>query len=237
MRRAGYVVAGLCVMIACAEQTPVTDGDAGKPIGKDAGQPPITDANAGDGSFACDPMAAAGSFFELSSPDLGQTRVVSMCEFRGDVILVVNTASYCGYTPEYAPLEAVYEKYAPQRFTILGFPCNQFGGQEPGEDSDISTFCTEKYGITFPMFTKSNVNPPDENPIYTWLKSHAAASIDAGGDITWNFNKFLLSRTGDVVARYDSPVEPDSVEVTTAIEAELAKPIPQFRGRAKRARR
>ena len=219
----------LGVAAGCTSSAPEnTTSDAGSTLPhKDAGLPPITDAS-DDGAFACDPMAAAGSFFELSSENLGETENVSMCQFRGDVILVVNTASLCGYTPEYTPLEAIYEKYEAQGFTILGFPCDQFGDQEPGDDEEISQFCTEQYGITFPMFTKSDVNAPDENPIYTWLKSHAASSIDAGGDITWNFNKFLLSRAGDVVARYDSPVEPDSTEVTSAIEAELAKPVPQF---------
>jgi glutathione peroxidase len=215
------------VAIACSDSTtPLNTPDAGE-HGKEAGNVGITDAGT-DGAFACFPPAGPSTFFALSSPDLGQSRVVSMCEFRGDVILVVNTASLCGYTPEYAPLEAVYTKYASLGFTILGFPCNQFGGQEPGEDSEISTFCTTKYGITFPMFTKSDVNPPMENPIYTWLKAHAASQLDAGGDITWNFNKFLLSRAGEVVARYDSPVTPDSVQVTTDIETQLAKPVPTF---------
>jgi len=218
---------GLGVAVACSSAGPSSQSDAGTLPTKDAGVQPITDAS-DDGPFSCDPAAKAGSFFELGSPDLGESRTVSMCEFRGNVILVVNTASECAYTPEYAPLEAIYTKYEAQGFTVLGFPCDQFGGQEPGDDEEISTFCTAKYGITFPMFTKSDVNPPNENPIYTWLKGHAAASVDAGGDITWNFNKFLLSRAGDVVARYDSPVEPDSTEVTTAIEAELAKPVPVF---------
>ena len=222
MRRAMACVGAITIIVACSSSQPTSQPEAGTPHPKEAGEPPITDANAGDGG-ACDPPAAAGSFFELSSPDLGQSRVVSMCEFRGKVVLVVNTASLCGYTPEYTPLETVYEKYVAQGFVILGFPCDQFGGQEPGDDEEISHVLHQKYGITFPMFTKSDVNPPDENPIYTWLKSHAAASLDAGGDITWNFNKFLVSRTGDVVARYDSPVEPDSAQVTGDIEAQLAK--------------
>ncbi len=227
MRWARAIV-GIGVAIGCSVQTPNVDSDSGAPYKKDAALP-VTDADTvGDGSFACSPAAAPGSFFALDSWDLGKTRDVSMCEYRGDVILVVNTASYCGYTPEYAPLESIFEKYMLKGFVILGFPCNQFGGQEPGEDSQISTFCTQQYGIKFPMFTKSDVNPPDENPIYTWLKTQAGATLDAGGDITWNFNKFLLSRKGEVVARYDSPVTPDSVEVTSAIEAELAKPIPTF---------
>ncbi len=223
-----FVGVGVTIVVACSTEQGVSpQPDAAAPIKKDAGAL-ITDADTvGDGGFACNPAAAVGSFFALDSWDLGETRDVSMCEFRGDVIMVVNTASYCGYTPEYTPLEAIFEKYMMQGFVILGFPCNQFGGQEPGEDSEISTFCTSQYGIKFPMFTKSNVNPPDENPIYTWLKSHAAA-FDAGQDITWNFNKFLLSRKGDVVARWDSPVEPDSPEVTNVIEAELAKPSPSF---------
>jgi glutathione peroxidase len=216
------------IVVACSASAPQSPGSDAGLVQRDAPDLGITDASTPDGNFVCDPMPAAGSFFELSSMDLGQTRNVSMCEFRGDVILVVNVASLCAYTPEYAPLQAVYEKYAAQGFTILGFPCSQFGNQEPGDDAEISSFCTEKYGITFPMFTKSNVNAPDENPIYTWLKSHAATSIDAGGDITWNFNKFLLSRAGDVVARYDSPVLPDSAQVTADIEAELAKPVPKF---------
>jgi glutathione peroxidase len=215
------------VALACSSSVVPSSNDAGEDAyhWKDAGIEPITDAMAGDGNMC---IPAVGSFFELSSQNLGETSNVSMCDFRGNVILVVNTASECGYTPEYAPLEAIYEKYLAQGFVVLGFPCNQFGGQEPGDDTDITTFCTQMYGITFPMFTKSDVNAPMENPIYTWLKAHAATSLDAGGDITWNFNKFLLSRKGDVVARYDSPVEPDSAQVTGDIEAELAKPVPQF---------
>ncbi len=215
------------IVVACSDPIAEVPRDSGV-AHKDAPSFGITDASVDDSGYVCNPAATPGSFFLLSSQDLGQTRVVSMCEFRTDVILVVNTASLCGYTPEYAPLESVYEKYAPQGFTILGFPCNQFGGQEPGEDSEISAFCTQQYGITFPMFTKSNVNAPDENPIYTWLKTHASTQLDAGFDITWNFNKFLLSRQGEVVARYDSPIEPDSAQVTADIEAELAKPIPTF---------
>lgn len=223
MRRTAALAGVIAIAAACSSSSVAPQPEAGTPHPKDAGNLGITDANAGDGSFACDPPPPGGSFYELSSPDLGQSRVVSMCEYRGDVILVVNTASLCGYTPEYTPLETIYEKYASQGFMILGFPCDQFGGQEPGDDEEISTFCTEQYGITFPMFTKSNVNPPNENPIYTWLKAQAAAQLDAGGDITWNFNKFLLSRTGVVVARYDSPIEPDSAQVTGDIEAQLAK--------------
>jgi glutathione peroxidase len=217
-------------LVACSSSGPLdVPNDSGTPPKKDAGVV-VTDAGspADAGFTTCSPAAAPNSFFALDSYDLGKSRDVSMCEYRGDVIMVVNTASYCGYTPEYTPLENIFEKYMMQGFVILGFPCNQFGGQEPGEDSDISTFCTQQYGIKFPMFTKSDVNAPDENPIYTWLKTDASMNVDGGQAITWNFNKFLLSRKGDVVARFDSPVSPDSPEVTAAIEAELAKAIPQF---------
>ena len=225
MRRALFAVGLVACSTAAVQQTE----DASTPTKKDAGNLVQDTGAATDAAFTtCSPAAAPNSFFALDSYDLGKTRDVSMCEYRGQVIMVVNTASYCGYTPEYTPLEKIFEKYMMQGFVILGFPCNQFGGQEPGEDSDISTFCTSQYGIKFPMFTKSNVNPPDENPIYTWLKTTASMSLDAGQDITWNFNKFLLSRKGEVVARYDSPVSPDDPTVTSAIEAELAKPIPQF---------
>ncbi len=183
---------------------------------KDAGAV-IEDASVVDAAFACTPPAPQNSFYALSSMDLGQARQVSMCEYRGDVVLVVNVASACGYTPQYKPLEALYQKYISQKFVVLGFPCNQFGGQEPGSDHDISTFCTTQYGITFPMFTKSNVNPPTENPIYTWLK----AQTGGAGAISWNFNKFLLNRKGELIKRYDSPVAPDDPGLMADIEAQL----------------
>ena len=226
MRWAKLISAGL---VACSATAVQQTDDSGTQTKKDASGL-VTDSGPTDASAGgtCSPAAAPNSFFALDSYDLGKSRDVSMCEYRGNVIMVVNTASYCGYTPEYTPLEKIFEKYMMQGFVILGFPCNQNPGQEPGEDSEISTFCTNQYGIKFPMFTKSNVNPPDENPIYTWLKTEASMSLDAGQAISWNFNKFLLSRKGDIVARYDSPVSPDDPIVTAAIEAELAKPIPQF---------
>ncbi len=213
-----------CAATACTSTAPVVlpdttpAEDASVPSKKDAGDLANPgDTSVADSSFTCNPAAAANSFYALSSMDLGQTRQVSMCEFRGKVSLVVNVASKCGYTPQYKPLEALYQKYISQGFVVLGFPCNQFGGQEPGTDKDISTFCTTEYGITFPMFTKSNVNAPTENPIYTWLKAQPGGS----GDITWNFNKFLLSRTGVMLKRYDTTVTPDDPTLMADIEAAL----------------
>lgn len=211
-------------VMACSSEgsAPLPDGnsDAGTPPpGKDAGGIIVPDAAASDAAkpFECLPAAAKGSFYELSSPNLGATRTVSMCEFRGQVTLVVNVASLCGYTPQYAPLEVLYQKYISQGFVVLGFPCNQFGAQDPGTDTEISTFCTKEYGITFPMFTKSNVNAPTENPIYTWLKAQPGGT----GDITWNFNKFLLGRDGKLLKRYDSAVAPDAPALIADVEAAL----------------
>jgi glutathione peroxidase len=182
----------------------------------DSGKPP---GDSGDGGFVCDPPAAPGSFYALSARNLANTRDVSMCEFRGKVILVVNTASYCGYTPQYKGLEDDYEKYQAQGFVILGFPCNQFGMQEPGDASDISNFCTSMYGVTFPMFQKIDVNGPNAHPIYVWLKAQPGGA----GDITWNFNKFLLGRDGKLIKRYDSAVDPANPTLIADIEAALAK--------------
>jgi glutathione peroxidase len=224
-RLAAFLVLPLAMACSSSETpAPLPEGtsDAGSTPTKDAGSILGTDAGAGADADAakpweCLPAAAKGSFYELSSPNLGASRTVSMCEYRGQVALVVNVASQCGYTPQYAPLEVLYQKYIAQGFVVLGFPCNQFGGQEPGTDTDISTFCTKEYGITFPMFTKSNVNAPTENPIYTWLKAQPGGA----GNITWNFNKFLLSRDGKLLKRYDSAVAPDDPILLADVEAAL----------------
>ena len=181
-------------------------------------------SNPGTGALptSCVVPGEPGSFYALSSENLAGSETVPMCDFRGDVILVVNTASFCGNTPQYAPLEAMYEKYAPQGFTILGFPCNQFGGQEPGDAAQISTFCTTEYHITFPMFTKSNVNPPDENPIYTWLKAQPGGA----GDVDWNFAKFLVGRDGKFIKRWVASTQPTDPDVVSNVEAALAVPAP-----------
>ena len=210
------------VVVACqaAEPAPapLDSNDSGVPQ-KDASGLVKTDDASGDAlkPFECVPAAAKGSIYELSFPNLGATRTVSLCEFRGSVMLIVNVASACGYTPQYAPLETLYQKYKDQKFAVLGFPCNQFGAQESGTDTEISTFCTTKYNINFPMFTKSNVNPPDENPIYTWLKAQPGGT----GAITWNFNKFLVGRDGKLIKRYDSPVAPDDPGLIADVEAAL----------------
>ncbi len=220
------LLALLPLVLACSssttDTTPGTNDDAGSVPKKDAGG--LTSPDTGTGSdaaapFVCNPAAPKGSIYELSYENLGATRNVSLCEFRGQVMLIVNVASACGYTPQYAPLEVLYNKYYAKKFAVLGFPCNQFGAQEQGTDEEISTFCTTKYNITFPMFTKSNVNAPNENPIYTWLKNQPGGA----GDITWNFNKFLIGRDGKLIKRYDSAVAPDDPGLVADIEAALAK--------------
>lgn len=126
----------------------------------------------------------------------GQGDSVSLATYQGQVLLVVNTATQCGYTPQYEDLERIYEAYREQGFTILDFPCNQFGSQAPGSYDDIHNFCTENYNITFPQFAKINVNGANSSPLYVWLKSKKP------GDIPWNFTKFLIDREGNVVSRF-----------------------------------
>jgi glutathione peroxidase len=148
---------------------------------------------------------------------------VDLTQYQGDVLLIVNVASACGYTPQYKGLQSLYDRYAPKGFKVLGFPCNQFGRQEPGTAEQIATFCQQRYGVTFPMFAKIDVNGPQQCDLYKYLTSQATPTQGAG-PIQWNFEKFLLARAGQVVARYPSHVAPESQQVIEAIERELAKP-------------
>ncbi|MFD7232571.1 glutathione peroxidase [Streptomyces sp. NPDC059881] len=145
----------------------------------------------------------------------------SLADHRGKAVLVVNVASRCGLTPQYAGLEALQKTYGDRGFTVLGVPCNQFAGQEPGSAEEISTFCSATYGVTFPLLEKAEVNGDHRHPLYTELTRFADADGEAG-DIQWNFEKFLISAEGDVVARFRPRVEPEAPEVVTAIEALLS---------------
>jgi glutathione peroxidase len=136
--------------------------------------------------------------------------------YLGDVVLVVNTASKCGLTPQYEGLQRLYDEYAGRGLTVLGFPCDQFGHQEPGTEDEIATFCEKNYGVSFPMFAKIDVNGDDTHPLYTWLKSEQPDDSDIG----WNFAKFLVGRDGTVVARFDPQTEP--ADLTGDIEKALA---------------
>lgn len=144
----------------------------------------------------------------------------SLGDLAGKTLLVVNVASKCGLTPQYAGLERLHEQFADRGFAVVGFPCNQFGGQEPGSAQEIAEFCSTTYGVSFPMFEKIDVNGPGRHPVYTELTALADAAGEAG-DIQWNFEKFLVSPDGKAVARFRPGTEPDAPEVVAAIEASL----------------
>lgn len=136
---------------------------------------------------------------------------VPLKQFRGSALLIVNVASRCGFTPQYAGLEALHETYADKPFQVLGFPCNQFGQQEPGRAAEIASFCSATYGVGFPMFDKVEVNGPDRHPLYAWLTEQKKGFLGSR-DIKWNFTKFLIDKEGKVVARYAPADKPESLK-------------------------
>jgi glutathione peroxidase len=144
----------------------------------------------------------------------------SLADFDGKTLLIVNVASKCGLTPQYSGLEALQERYADRGFSVVGFPCNQFGGQEPGSADEIAEFCSTTYGVSFPMFEKVEVNGPGRHPIYDELTASADAEGKAG-DIQWNFEKFLVGPDGAVIARFRPLTTPEAPELIEAIEANL----------------
>lgn len=157
-------------------------------------------------------MAANGMHdFSMKTID-GKDHALSA--YKGKVALVVNVASQCGFTPQYAGLESLYKKYKDQGLVVLGFPANDFGAQEPGSDAEIKTFCERKYGVSFPMFSKISVKGAAKAPLYQFLSQSA-------GDVSWNFGKYLVGKDGKVIKRFDSGVGPESPELTKAIEAAL----------------
>jgi glutathione peroxidase len=137
-----------------------------------------------------------------------------LASYKGKAVLVVNVASQCGYTPQYAGLQALYEKYKDKGLVIAGFPANNFGAQEPGSNEEIKTFCERNYKVSFPMFSKISVTGSDQAPLYKYL-------TDAGGKVSWNFTKFLVGKDGKVIKKFDSGVKPDSDELAKAIDAAL----------------
>jgi glutathione peroxidase len=155
--------------------------------------------------------------FTLNSID---GKPAPLAAYKGKVVMIVNVASKCGFTPQYKGLEELYEKYKDQGLVILGFPANNFMGQEPGTNEEIKTFCSTKYNVTFPMYTKVSVKGTDQAPIYQFL-TDKAANPSTGGEIKWNFTKFLVSRDGTVIGRFEPAVKPDSSEVISAIEKAL----------------
>ncbi len=159
---------------------------------------------------------AAKSFYDFKMKDI-DGKEVPLSNFKGKVLLVVNVASFCGNTPQYEALEKLYKENKDKGFEVLGFPANEFGQQEPGSNTEIKQFCTSKYDVTFPMFSKIVVKGDGINPLYTWL----LANSDRHNDIEWNFAKFLIGRDGKIVKRYNPKTQPDSTEVTSAVTEAL----------------
>ena len=162
----------------------------------------------------------AGSIHDISLKDI-DGKDTSLKAYQGKVVLVVNVASHCGFTPQYKGLEAVYQKYKDKGFAVLGFPCNQFGQQEPGTSDEIKQFCSSKYNVTFPLYSKIEVNGPNRHPLYVAL---AGKDSPFAGDIKWNFSKFLIGRDGKILKRFESAITPESPELTSAIDAALKQP-------------
>lgn len=161
---------------------------------------------------------AAQSVLDIPLKDING-KDAALKDHKGKVILVVNVASKCGYTKQYTGLEAIQQKYKDKGFTVVGMPCNQFGGQEPGTNEQIKEFCSSKFNVTFPLYDKIEVNGANRHPLYTAL---AGKDSPFPGDIKWNFNKFLIGKDGKILARFDSKVTPESPEMAAAIEKALA---------------
>lgn len=161
---------------------------------------------------------AASGLYEFTVPDI-TGKPVPLKQYEGKVLMIVNVASKCGYTPQYKGLQALYEQYSGQGFVVLGFPSNDFGGQEPGTEAQIAEFCQSKYGVTFPMFSKTKVLGEDKHPMFAWLIEHSRCT----DEIEWNFTKFLVSRRGEVVARYLPKTPLEDAYLRREIETELAK--------------
>ena len=221
----------LACVAACDSQGSDTPAPGSTPAATSTGGPAATPAPTSTpkpkpteepepAPLACDPPAKADELYALSATTIVLNRTVSMCDYRGKVLLIVNVASFCGNTPQYEGLQNLYKKYGPQGLVVLGFPSNEFGEQEPGSSQDIKDFCENTYKVEFPMFEKVQTNGAAAHPIYKWLKAQGPAF---SADIEWNFAKFLVGRDGKAVHRYLDSVQPEATEVVSAIETALAK--------------
>jgi glutathione peroxidase len=158
---------------------------------------------------------AASNIYDFTLPLL-DGKEAPLANYKGKVVLVVNVASRCGFTPQYSALESIYEKYKDRGFVIIGFPANNFAGQEPGTNEEIAKFCSSKYNVQFPIYGKISVKGDDQAPLYSYLTKEANPAV--AGDIKWNFTKFLVDRNGNVVQRFEPATTPDSPQVIAAIE-------------------
>lgn len=160
----------------------------------------------------------AGTVYDFSADTItGEPQ--SLAQYKGQVLLIINTASKCGFTKQYAGLQELYSTYEDRGLVVLGFPANNFGGQEPGTNEEIAQFCSTKFDVTFPMFGKISVKGDDIDPLYAWLTAHPN-----GKKVSWNFNKFLIGRNGDLIAHFGSRTAPDDPKLIEAIEKALAEP-------------
>lgn len=206
-------VAAMVTVIAVGSMPAVNADDAAAADTKGA---EATSSSSSSSSSKSSAPAAVNSVYDVTATSL-EGKPVALADYKGKVMLVVNTASKCGFTPQYEGLEKLHEKYAGEGLVVLGFPCNQFGKQEPGESGEIASFCQKNYGVKFQMFEKIDVNGKNAHPLYVYLKK---ASPSDHGDIRWNFSKFLIDRNGKVIKRYASIASPESL--SKDIEAALA---------------
>ncbi len=221
-----YGLLGALVLGSAALQIALTAKPLAKPLGKPIAKPSTAKKTLQKMAAPSAAKATAKAItktmpfydFKLQSLD---GKPVDMAKYKGKTILVVNTASKCGYTKQYAGLQQLHEKYAKAGLAVLGFPANNFGGQEPGTDSEIVEFCQKNYGVKFDMFSKTSVKGDDKAPLFRYLTTDANPELK--GEIDWNFEKFLISRDGKLISRFKSGVTPDSTELTKAVETELAK--------------
>lgn len=166
-------------------------------------------------------FSAPKNFYDITMKSI-DGKPAPLSQFEHKVVLVVNVASQCGFTPQYAGLQKLYDRFKDRGFVIVGVPANNFGGQEPGSDAEIKQFCSRNYSVSFPMMSKVSVKGGDKTPLYVWL-TEGASNSKTGGEVKWNFTKFLVGKDGAVIARFESPVTPDSPEVIGAVEASLQK--------------
>lgn len=178
-------------------------------------------AMAVSGSLATDKEKSSVLDFIMKDID---GKEVPLSDYKGEVLLIVNVASECGLTPQYEGLQTIYERYKEEGFEVLGFPANNFGAQEPGTEAQIKEFCTSKYNVTFPMFSKISVKGDDQADLYKYLTDAAKHGEAIGGEVQWNFQKYLVDRKGNLIARFNPKVKPLDQEIVSAIEKALAEP-------------